>query len=306
MINQKPRRFSAHSALNFTCLTRSKAIYTFISLLIVLLLVTACEKVNIFEPDSSDDTNENAQNDFEILSVNVTGGFAGVYQELHLYADGRAELVTTFEKQQKRMELQPEEVAAVVHTFEKNHFFDLNPNYQSTEVMDAFFYQISYSDGTRAKTVTTNGFDIPENLQAILEFLHGLIEKLSRSGLELYLTADKDSLNPGDKVKMTFQVRNSTSEPLALDFTSSKVFELVAYDQFPPGAGAPVWSNNHDMAFLPVLNRTTLEPGARQDYIVEWDGTGNDGKRLKGLVYLVAELLSTPGGRTAPVKLFIR
>ena len=270
-----------------------------------LLLFSACDSVNIFGPEDTSEYQTLPQNKVEFLTVFITGGFAGVSQELHVFSDGRISLITNQGYSEKNIQLTDEQVLDIAKVFEKNNFFALSSSYKNVDVRDAFLYQITFSSGERDATLTTNGFDIPENLENILEEIHALIEKIYRYGLGLSLSVDKTTVQKDETIQLTFTVKNITQNPVELLFNTSQIFDFHASSSPNWNPGNIVWNWSHSKDFAQVINHSTLEAQKSRTFKTTWDCRDNHGVRLAGTYFLTGALVSIPGGKSEAVRLTI-
>lgn len=279
----------------------------FMTLIIpVILLFASCDSVNIFGPDQSKTPSALLQKDYEVLAVNITGGFAGVHQELHIQSSGHSLLKSDFTFPEKNILLTPIDVQKISSFFEQNDFFSLSSTYNDPKVMDAFIYVITYSSGERTTTVTTNGFEIPTNLENIIEKIHDLFTTLSKDGLELELKTDKTIVPKNESINLTLSIKNTTTKSIQLEFSSSQIYDFYVSRNRRQNPTVIVWNWAQDKVFTQAINGSTLEAGKEQNFTIHWECKDYNGKRLNGTFFVTGELLSLPGGKTHPVEITIK
>ena len=272
-------------------------------LLAIVLISGACERVKVFEPEGEEPTNN--ESTVEILNVNITGGFAGVNQELRIYADGQAVLENALTYREKRTILAEQEVKEIIRRFAENDFFHLESSYGERDVVDAFYYEISFSNGYNSHRVVTNGFDIPENLKRLLDEINRLVDRVLNDGIELELKLDRDRMAVGDTLNITFSIRNTTDHPIELTFPSSQIADIIIARDYEMTQENIVWNWAHDFAFLTVITQHTLMPNEPYAITVSWDGKDNDGTPVHGTFYVSGVLESFRGGQTKPVPIVV-
>lgn len=279
---------------------------------LVILFITsyflACDFPSIFSGNNQLSGHENLTQD--LLSVEITGGIAGVNQRLVVDESGVAYFVDSFYPGAKWVvRLSPDELNGLISLFVSNNFFQLNTEYISGRVADAFFYIISFNLGNVTKTVTTDYFGAPENLKRIVDGLLQLKTRITNNGLDLKLELSQHEIVVGDKVDLKLLVTNSTDRPLTLHFSSGQIFDFYAlidvYYPNPIDNDSLVWNWAHDKVFAAVLQDVMLEAGETRSYQVAWDGRDNSGNLVQGDFNIAAELVSIPGGRPVNQKLTI-
>jgi len=273
----------------------------FLFVTIIWIGVFSCNSIKIFGPEKSNADNS-MQKDETILRVKITGGFAGINETIELQTSGSAMVRGAIQANEKRVQLKLEEVSDIFTTFMTNDFFALKSNYISKDVADAFYYDIYFNSGEKEHSVVTNGFDVPQNLSRILEKIHWLENRIMNDGLVLELSVDKQNVTPQDSLRITFTATNTSSENLKIKFTSSQIFDLLAYNSPDLTDEHIIWNWAHGKGFLQVITEREIPAGEvlTSDYL--WDGRDNNGNRVKGIVYIVGSLLSTPGGTTRSVQ----
>lgn len=272
----------------------------FISLLLLSSLhLLGCNFPSIFGADNPQAQLSQVAEPRLLLQVEITGGFAGVFQQLTVDDSGMAIYIDSFHPGARWVyRLSEDELQALVNLFQD--FSDLEREYVDTQVADAFFYAITFYESDLVKTVNTDNFAAPDALKRIVVGLIELIAKITGNGLDLELQLSKTEIVQGESVDLTLLVTNSGQNPLTLHFSSGQFFDFFAsrdQQSDPRGTRRTVlWNWAHDKAFTLSLQDVTLAPGKSQSYQVSWDGVSNDGTIILGEVVVGAELVSVPGG----------
>jgi hypothetical protein len=155
-------------------------------LLILVSLVYACHSPNSF--DSNGDPIPGSESD-TLLVVKITGGIAGVNGRVVIQQSGLSVSTDLFQSgAMSRVHLAAKEIEDLNSLMLDNDFFQLEDRYVNKEVADAFFYEISFTAGKRNKTVITDYFGAPDDLQKIVDGLNVLINRILDNGLSVLIT----------------------------------------------------------------------------------------------------------------------
>ncbi|NIR47315.1 hypothetical protein GWO43_02420 [candidate division KSB1 bacterium] len=275
-----------------------------ILLLNFALTLCACDMPSILDDGSQQESR--SQEAPILLSVEITGGIAGVNQQLRVDIQGKAVFNDqSIQRKSWTNQLSDSELDSLVNLFLINDYFQLEDRYFDPQVADAFHYAISFTHDEKTKVVQTDNFGAPENLKRIVEGIHALIDEVRNTGLELRLELSGDELLLGDTVDLTLFVTNSRTTPVTLHFSSGQSFDFYARVA-SADRGAIVWNWAHDKAFIQVLRNVDLEAAETRSYQVTWDGRDNRGRFITGEVFAGAELVSVPGGSPAEKRLTIK
>ena len=76
------------------------------------------------------------------------------------------------------------------------------------------------------------------------------------STLVATLTTDRPAYAPGDPITLTLTLRNTTSAPMTLEFSSAQRYDFTIED-----ARAPVWRWSAAQTFAQMVGEETLAPG---------------------------------------------
>lgn len=271
-------------------------------------LLCSCDLPAILSSDEERNLNQTRQMQNIFLSVEITGGFAGVHQLLNVSKQGEVIfLEDLFTGKKIRAQLHREKIQELQNLILTNYFFQLGDRYINNHIADAFFYTIQVSLAGKSKTVQTNYYGAPQNLKNIVDAIVQVIQQLKTTGIELTLSLSKDQIRVGEEVELTLHVTNKSGRPLGLHFTSGQIFDFYA-QPIIHGVVQPdsiTWNWAHDKAFIQILRDEILQPGEARNFQVTWDGRNNDGRQVSGEFLMGAELVSTPGGSPAGQRLTI-
>lgn len=266
-----------------------------------LIFLPGCDLPTVFDNTSANQENRGELVILPLLEVEITGGIAGLSQQLTLFADGKAIFLDAQTGARWVTQLPQAELLQLVALFNKNEYFSLDDRYVDPNVADAFYYTITFRDGEQVKTVTTDGLVAPETLKRILEGVMTLVERVRTNGLDLQIRLSRSEMVVGDSVVLTLLVTNVADTALTLHFSSGQIFDFYARSV----TGDLLWNWAHDKAFTQILRELVLQAGESRSYRVTWNGVGNDGLHAIGHVRVGAELVSVPGGRPAETPLRI-
>ena len=278
------------------------------AILIIAFAVTGCGRSNLFEATENKQTDSVFKPSGETaIAMEVTGGFAGIYQNLTIDVNGYARFVDAQRGGgQIAAALTAEEFGSLVTLLLQNDFLHLNDRYVQENTADAFNYDVYFNFAGSSKRVITDNLEAPANLRAVIARLTEAAEKLSASALTLELVLDRELLQAGESVTLTLTAANNTSQPLPLN-TGGQKFDFFAFPaaaltlapQMQLQLPEPAWRWSFEKAFIAIVEKTTLAPGEALQYSVTWDGKGNNSEQLEGAYFIGAQLVASPGGMTA-------
>lgn len=278
------------------------------AILISAFVMSGCGRGNLFEATENKQTDSVFKPSGETaIAMEITGGLAGIYQNLTIDANGYARFVDAQRGGgQIAAALTAEEFGSLVALFLQNDFLHLNDRYVQENTADAFNYDVYFNFAGSSKRVITDNLEAPANLRAVIARLTEAAEKLSASALTLELALDRELLQAGESVTLTLTAANNTSQPLPLN-TGGQKFDFFAFPaaaltlapQMQLQLPEPAWHWSFEKAFIAIVENTTLAPGEALQYSVTWDGKGNNGEQLEGAYFIGAQLVASPGGMTA-------
>ncbi|MBC8139281.1 MAG: hypothetical protein H8F28_25685, partial [Fibrella sp.] len=110
------------------------------------------------------------------------------------------------------------------------------------------------------------------------------------------LSLNKTSVRPGDVVRFTYTVVNTSREPTTLAFGSAQLFDVwaTAVTRNPAATRTPVWRLGDGVAWAQMMQQVTIQPGAQRVFQGSWR-IGNDIK--PGQTLDVSASLTSVGGR---------
>lgn len=276
------------------------------AILISAFVMSGCGRSNLFEATENKQTDSVFKPSGETaIAMEVTGGLAGIYQNLTIDANGYARFVDAQRGGQIAAALTAEEFGSLVTLLLQNDFLHLNDRYVQENTADAFNYDVYFNFAGSSKRVITDNLEAPASLRAVIARLTEVAEKLSASALTLELALDRELLQAGESVTLILIAANNTSQPLPLntggqkfDFFAFPAVALTLAPQMQLQLPEPAWRWSFERAFIAIVENATLAPGEALQYSVTWDGKGNNGEQLEGAYFIGAQLVASPGGMT--------
>ncbi|MDZ7268602.1 MAG: BsuPI-related putative proteinase inhibitor [candidate division KSB1 bacterium] len=278
------------------------------TLLLAALALLSCKRANLFEANDNQNAEAVPRAEGEAtIALHLTGGFAGVQQQLFIYANGHIRHVDVQNGQSEITgRLDPEQYGELIALFLQSDFLHLGDRYLQNDAADAFVYEILFNYAGHRKRIVTDNLAAPAGLQAIIARLSELLRELAANALTLELAMDRTELRHGESVRLTLTASNQTSHPLRLqtggqkyDFFAYPVAALNPVSPSWPQRAAPVWNWAADKAFIALVEEVVLAPGEKLQYRTVWEGRANSGALLEGTYYVGARLTALPGGTTA-------
>jgi len=263
-------------------------------------LVWSCSNANLFSPND-DENNQKQLTAESVIEMQISGGFAGVNQQLLVDPNGAVSYID-FAYGQREIKLAAEEINRLVALFIEKDFLHMQPEYVDPRVADAFQYQLTFKHGGATKRVATDYLSAPAELKALVDALRLVVDALIDKSLVLEFKTSHEILRPGEKMTLTLTATNRSNAPITIQFSSGQQHDFFASSQTTPLSKFPpafVWNWAHDKAFILIFGVETFQPGESRTYAVEWDGRSNKGEALAGEFWLGARLVAQPGGYSA-------
>jgi hypothetical protein len=278
---------------------------------LIAAFLAGCSNSNLFAPTESEKNTDpfrgpSGQSTFE---VQITGGVAGVSQQLVIDANRHVRYTDVHPQQQLETVIAAEEYNQLVTLFVEKDFLHMQSTYINAEVVDAFLYRILFRYGGVEKQVETDYFGAPPELRVLVDQLIRVIDTLLNKSLALKFKTSADTLRHGEKLTMTLIATNRSSNTLTLHFRSGQFYDFFATPLTPVLAIYPPpvsWNWAYDKAFIQILQTIPLQPNESLTYSAEWDGRSNKGDLLIGTFLLGGRLVSIPGGYTPMRSIVVR
>jgi len=281
-------------------------------LLLIAAFVWSCSNTTLFSPNEDEKNLQNLDGPSgqTIVEMQITGGFAGVEQQLLVDANRFVQFIDRRgQSGQIETVLTTEELNRLITVFVEKDFVHMKPQYIDPNVADAFNYRLIYRYGGANKQVETDYFGAPAELRAIVDHLLNLTKPLG--GLALEFKTSAEQLKHGEKITLTLTATNRSAAPILLAFNSGQKYDFFAAPPAAAGlinrvsAQSQVWNWANDKAFILVLSNETLQPGESRTYTAEWDGRNNKGELLEGEFAVGSRLVAQPGGYSALRKVVV-
>lgn len=112
---------------------------------------------------------------------------------------------------------------------------------------------------------------------------------ITYQGVELVLSTDKTTYEPGEAITLRLTVTNKGSSSLKLTFPSAQQYDFVI-----TMGGEEMWRWSHDKMFAAVLTEVTLAPSESVVYQERWSQKDNQGNLVSPGNYQVIGVLKAP------------
>jgi hypothetical protein len=275
-----------------------------IILLLAAAVMSSCSNANLFSSNDDEkfDQRLDGPSGQTIIEMQITGGLAGVNQQLLIDANRYVQFIDQRgQAGQIETVLPAEELNRLIKLFAEKDFLHMQPQYLDGRVADAFKYRIIYRYSGANKQVETDYFGAPAELRSIVDHLLNLMKPLN--GLALEFKTSAAQLRHGAKLTLTLTVTNRNATPLSIVYSSGQQFDFFATAAGAATSRVPaqafLWNWAYDKAFIMILIEETLQPGESRTYSTEWDGRSNKGDLLEGEFWLGSRLVGQPGGFSA-------
>jgi len=282
-----------------------------IRLFFVAALFIGCNDASLFSPNNEEklDSKLDGPSGQTIIEMQITGGFAGVNQQLLIDANRFVQFIDRRAPGgQIETVLTTEELNRLLKVFVEKDFVHMKPQYFDPNVADAFNYRVIYRYSGANKQVDTDYFGAPAELRVIVDHLLNLTKPLG--GLTLEFKTSADQLRHGEKLTLALTATNRSATPITLQ-TGGQKYDFFAVATAVAGltsrvaAQSLLWNWAYDKAFIAIVIEETLQPGESRTHTAEWDGRSNQGELLEGEFMLGARLVAQPGGYSALRKVVV-
>jgi len=283
----------------------------FILLLLMAALLSGCNNASLFSPTADEklDGRLDGPSGQTIVEMQITGGFAGVNQQLLIDANRFVQFIDRRASSgQIETVLTTEELNRLITVFVEKDFVHMKPQYIDPNVADAFNYRLIYRYSGANKQVDTDYFGAPAELRIIVDHLLNLTKPLG--GLTLEFKTSAAQLRHGEELTLTLIATNRSAAPITIQ-TGGQRYDFFAAATSTAGltnriaAQSLLWNWANDKAFIMILIEETLQPGESRTYTAEWDGRSNKGELLEGEFVIGARLVAQPGGYSALRKVVV-
>lgn len=284
--------------------------YSFI--LLLAAFVWSCNHSNLFSPNEDEKIQQNLDGPSgqTVIEMQITGGFAGVNQQLLIDANRFVQFLD-HRGQSREIEtvLSTEEFNRLITVFVEQDFLHMQSESIDPNVADAFLYRINYRYNGANKQVDTDYFGAPAELRIVVDNLLNLTKPLD--GLALEFKTSAAQLRHGETLTLTLTATNHNTTPLRLLHANGQKYDFfvtaaAAFASNRASVQALQWNWAKDKYFAAVVIDETLQPGESRMYSAEWDGRSNQGDLLEGEFMVGARLVAQPGGYAALQKIVVK
>ena len=110
------------------------------------------------------------------------------------------------------------------------------------------------------------------------------------------LLTDQTSYGPGEPVRMSLVITNTTRQPVTYEFSSSQHYDFWAVRD-----RREIWRWSHDKSFVQIPTSLTLNPGESKVFAETWNRLDNDDLPAPNGTYAIMGQLTTMDVRPDPV-----
>ncbi len=124
----------------------------------------------------------------------------------------------------------------------------------------------------------------------------------AKSPLKLTAKTDKASYLSTDPLKITLDLKNSSTQPVTVRFGSGQKYELLIQKVKAKGeAPETVWQSSRGFMFTQMVTFNTVAPGKSLNYIINFDGAkANTPVKLEKGKYQIDATIMTMGKDPKP------
>lgn len=274
-----------------------------------LSLFLACDTVHLFEPTEPLIT-PSAPADRLMVTVVITQDPLHTWQAMEIHEDGLAVVRGHSRYQEKRARFSTQELGALREQFQQKNFLQLPEQLIDRANSSTALYEIAFNSGQDSNKVRTNDLVGNASVAQLLSLLDFAAKRVIDDGLEFTLESNRTSIVSGQPVVLQLAVSNRGTASIPLSFQSNGIYRFFvqpgAYVEIKNPALSSVASlQGASRETLPPAATGWIRPGETLRYALPWDGRDASGNRLSGPVMICAELLSVPGGITAPLRVTV-
>jgi len=274
-----------------------------------LLLLLACDRVHLFEPVEPLITPA-APADRPMVTVVITQDPAHAWQAMEIHEDGLAVVRGHSRYQEKRARFSAQELGSLREQFQQQNFLQLPQQLIDRANSSPALYKIAFNSGQDSNKVRTNDLVGNASLAQLLSLLDQAAKRVIDDGLEFTLESNRTSIVSGQAVVLQLAVSNRGTASIPLSFQGNGIYRFfvqpTAYVEIKNPAPSIVTSlQGASSEAMPPAATGWIRPGETLRYALPWDGRDASGNRLYGTVMVCAELLSVPGGITAPLRVTV-
>ncbi|HPN36107.1 MAG TPA: hypothetical protein PK843_16470 [bacterium] len=277
--------------------------------LLFLSLLLACDTVHLFEPVEPLITPA-ASADRPMVTVVITQDPVHTWQAMEIHEDGLAVVRGHSRYQEKRARFSAQELRALREQFQQQNFLQLPEQLIDRANSSAAVYEIAFNSGQDSNKVRTNDLVGNASVAQLLSLLDYAAKRVIDDGLEFALESNRTSIVSGRPAVLQLAVSNRGPASIPLSFHGNGIYRFfvqpVDFEESKSLAPSSVVSLlGASRETLPPAATGWIRPGETLRYALPWDGRDASGNRLSGPMMICAELLSVPGGITAPLRVTV-
>jgi hypothetical protein len=269
---------------------------------ILFSLLSGCDLKILSSEEEQRNAEEPATTAQQLLVVQFGNEVHGDQRTLVLEDDGKLTLVETNPVAGvTTTRLSQTKVAELVQIFVDHDFLQMENNFLDTAATGEPLYSVDFYLGEEHNQVRSPESGNPADVQAIIDEINHLMALARETAPKVSLHIDQSSIVAGDILGLKLTITNASSQPMTLNFSSSKLFDFMvepvsAEIQNGDNTSQGSWQWSDDRYYSQVTSQIELATTASRSYSVTWNGRGNDGEQLTGQYAVMAKVTSVPGG----------
>ncbi len=288
------------------------------SLEIILLIIFAvfghaCEHPNLFNDSEPEPvtTIPEVNSDEVIIHMKITGGPAAADHDLFIQNNRSLIIFDNYpDNGSLNRTMTAAEFDGLRQIFSENNFFSLQNEFAENDAADALLYEITFKQADLVHSITADYATASARARTIIDALLLHFNNL-RNSLQIRLTTDKTEISTNRFLQIAMRVENRSDNELELIYTQGQAFDYVVYRISDSritnlSVDNEVWRWSLNFSSSPVEKRLKIAPHQFEEFDkVTWNVQTDDKSRVTGLVAIVGELVSTPGGRSQTIQVKI-
>ncbi|MCA9734158.1 MAG: hypothetical protein H6696_09190 [Deferribacteres bacterium] len=290
-----------------------RRVFIVVLALSAFVLTISCEHDGLFshtEPEPVT-TIPDINSDEVIVHLKISGGSTGIEHDLFILKNRTLEIYDNYpDNGSLNRILSQEEMDQLRLLFSDNNFFSIQNELDESTDSPALLYEITYKQDDLVHTIATNSSEASNRARAILDALLVYFNEL-RESLNILLETDKTEITTSRYLRMVMQVENNSDRDLELVYMQGQAFDYVVYqisdNQFTslePKDEIWRWSLNYNDEL--VEKKLSIPAHQMREFKeVVWNIQTDEKEQIRGMVAIVGELVSTPGGKSRAIQIKI-
>ncbi|KAA3658821.1 MAG: hypothetical protein DWQ10_10330 [Calditrichaeota bacterium] len=276
-------------------------------------VVTSCEHKNLFSHSEPEPVTTIAEIDSDevIVHLKMSGGSSDLDHDLFILKNRTLQIYDNYPDNGSlnRVLSQPE-MDALRLIFSENNFFSLQNELVEASIPDHLLYELTYKQDDLVHTVATDYTNASNRARTIIDALLVHYNDL-RTSLNIHLSTDKTEVSSSRYLSMVLQVENNSDRDLELVYMQGQAFDYVVYHirdhQFTSlEPDDEIWRWSLNFYVEPIEKVLSIPAHEIKEFKeVIWNVQTDEKDHVSGMVAVVGELVSTPGGKSQAIQVKI-